>query len=221
MRPLQAGTHPKTMGSERRGEIHVAAIGGSVRPGSYTLKALRVVADELASRAGVSVDVIEPATLNLPPPGLDDGSASVQALRERVRAATGVVLATPEYHGSFSSVIKLVIENLGFPSALAGKPVALLGVAQGRIGAVKSLESLTGVCLHVGAIVLPGSVSVANVQTVFDGSGRLTDAAVERQLRRLASGLIDYILGAICPRVALEAMARAKEETDPPREGGA
>jgi len=40
-------------------------------------------------------------------------------------------LATPEYDGSLSSVMKLVIENLGFPSVLAGKPVALMGVGGG------------------------------------------------------------------------------------------
>ena len=57
-----------------------------------------------------------------------------------IRRSTGVVLATPEYHGSFSSVMKLMIENLGFPSVLAGKSVALLGVAGGSIGAIKSLE---------------------------------------------------------------------------------
>ena len=59
---------------------------------------------------------------------------------------------------------KLVIENLGFPSVLAGKPVALVGVAAGRIGAIKSLEQLRGVCSHVGALVLPGAVSVAGVR---------------------------------------------------------
>ena len=48
-----------------------------------------------------------------------------------------------------------MIENMGFPSVLAGKPVSLLGVAAGRIGAIKSLESLRGVCSHIGAIVLP------------------------------------------------------------------
>ena len=53
-----------------------------------------------------------------------------------------MVLATPEYHGSFSSVMKLLIENMGFPSVLAGKPISLLGVAAGRIGAIKSLENL-------------------------------------------------------------------------------
>lgn len=199
------------MEADQRGSIHIAAIGGSVRPANYTMKALRLVAEDLQAREGVSVDLIDPAGLDLPPPGLGDKDAATRELQERVRAATGVVLATPEYHGSFSSIMKLVIENLGFPSALAGKPVALLGVAQGRIGAIKSLESLAGVCLHVGAIVLPGSVSVARVHTVFDEQGRLTDPVIERQLRGLASGLLDYIRGAVCPRLALEAMVRASQ----------
>lgn len=205
------GASNSHMEADQKEQIRIAAIGGSVRPGSYTMKALRLVVEDLKAREEVAVDLIDPGQLDLPPPGLDGKHAATRELQQRVRAATGVVLATPEYHGSFSSVIKLVIENLGFPSALAGKPVALLGVAQGRIGAIKSLESLAGVCLHVGAIVLPGSVSVARVHTAFDEQGRPTDAAVERQLRGLASGLIDYIRGAVCPRLALEAMVRTKE----------
>ena len=59
--------------------------------------------------------------------------------------------------------MKLLIDNLGFPSALSGKPVALLGVAAGRIGAIKALEHLRSVASHVGAQVLPGPVSVASV----------------------------------------------------------
>ena len=65
-------------------------------------------------------------------------------------------MATPEYHGSLAAMMKLIIENLGFPSVLAGKPVALRGAAAGRIGALKSLEQLRGVCSHVGGIVVPG-----------------------------------------------------------------
>jgi NAD(P)H-dependent FMN reductase len=34
-----------------------------------------------------------------------------------VMEAGGVVLASPEYHGSFAAMTKLVIENMGFPSA--------------------------------------------------------------------------------------------------------
>jgi len=129
-------------------------------------------------------------------------------LRELISGATGVILSTPEYHGSFSSVVKLLIENLGFPSALSGKPLGLLGVAAGQIGAIKSLEHLRSVCSHIGAIVLPGPVSVARVQQVFDEEGNCLDAKVEAQLRRLATTLVDYIRQNICPRVAFEAMVR-------------
>lgn len=185
----------------------VVLISGSVRPGNYTAKALALVADEL-QRLGVAHGTIDPASLALPMPGLDPGSAAMKALQAKVKAATGVVLATPEYHGSFSSVIKLVIENLGFPSVLAGKPVGLLGVAAGAIGAIKSLEQLRGICSHVGAVVLPLHVSVANVQRVFDAEGRCLDPGIEKLVRGVAKGLLDYIQHSVCPAITLERLLR-------------
>jgi FMN reductase len=134
--------------------------------------------------------------------------ARADELQSAVRGATGVVLATPEYHGTFSSVMKLAIENLGFPSVLAGKPVALLGVAAGRIGAIKSLEHLRGVVSHVGGIVLPGPVSVAGVQDHFDADGRVTDEQIEASIRSVATNLLGYITRNICPRRCLEEMVR-------------
>lgn len=191
----------------RRG-IRIVAIPGSVRPGNFTGKALALVEDEIRKDPSLRLDVFDPAALALPLPGTDGGSAGAAALRQAVSAATGIILATPEYHGSYSSVIKLVIENLGFPSVLAGKPVALLGVAAGQIGAIKALEHLRSVCSHIGAVVLPGSVSVARVQDLFDEQGRCRDEATERRIRSVATTLLDYIRRNICPGVALEEMAR-------------
>ena len=190
--------------------IQIVAIQGTVRPGNFTAKALALVADELRKHDDVGVELIDPSTLNLPFPGMDGGGQGAKLLQEKVSAATGVILSTPEYHGSFSSVLKLVIENLGFPSILAGKPVALLGVAAGQIGAIKALEHLRSVCSHVGAIVLPGPVSVAGVQQLFDEQGRCLDQATEERIRGVATKLLDYIKGSICPRVALEEMVRQR-----------
>lgn len=190
-----------------RKDIHIVLIGGSVRPGNYTNKALRLVMDELEKEDEISVEHVDPADLDLPPPG-GDATEDSKRLTEAVRAATGLVLVTPEYHGSMSSVIKHVIESLGFPSGLSGKPVALLGVAAGAIGAIKSLEQLRGVCSHIGALVLPSTVSVAHVQKVFDEDGRCLDARVEGRVRSVADTLLDYIRGHICPGIALEQMVR-------------
>ena len=187
--------------------IRITCLLGTSRPRSYTGKALAVVADELDKDPDISVTVIDPAELDLGFPGHGSGAATAKMV-ESVKEATGLVLATPEYHGSFSAMMKLMIENLGFPSAMAGKPIALLGVAAGRIGAIKSLEQLRGVCSHVGAIVLPGPVSVANVKAAFDEDGNPTDPAIEQQVRSVATSLRDYIQQAVCPAYSLEALVR-------------
>ena len=190
----------------------IVAIQGSPRPGSYTEKALALVLDELKTENDMEIISINPVSLKLPFPGAGAPSEGSKFMEGAISSATGVVLATPEYHGSFSSLMKLAIENMGFPSVLAGKPVALLGVAAGRIGAIKSLEQLRSVCSHVGAIVLPGPVSVANVQHVFDTEGRCLDKETEKAIRGVAHSLVEYIHQNLCPRLALEEMVRGEDK---------
>jgi hypothetical protein len=43
---------------------------------------------------------------------------------------------------------------------------------------------------------------------MFDAEGNCLDAGVEKRVRSVAVNLIDYIRGSICPRIAMEAMAR-------------
>lgn len=189
--------------------IKITAICGSVRPENATSKALRVAVDALAAQPDVEVTTVQLEELDLPLPGLPARDPeALERFQGLVAGATGVLLASPEYHGGVSSPMKLAIDNLGFPSVLAGKPVALLGVAAGRIGAIKSLEQLRGICAHVGALVLPGAVSVAQVHRAFDEHGACVDEEVEAQIRGAASALIEHIRGAVCPRVHMEAMAR-------------
>ena len=91
---------------------------------------------------------------------------------------------------------------------MAGKPVALLGVADGQIGAIKALEHLRSVCSHIGAIVLPGIVSVAGVDKSFDNEGRCLDQKMDKRLRALAVNMINYIEKHISSREALEEVVR-------------
>ncbi len=191
--------------------IHVVVIGGSVRPGNFTGKAAALVVDELSRRENVTVQYLDPAEFDLPLPG-QPVTEDVQRLNEAVSGALGVIFATPEYHGSYSSVMKLIIDNLGFPSVLAGKPAALLGIAAGRIGAIKAVEHLRSVLSHVGAIVLPSPVSVAGVQQQFDEDGRCLDAETEKAIRGLADKLLTYIHDHICPKLSLEEMVRQQSK---------
>ena len=197
----------------------IVSISATSRPDNYTARALAIVNDELGHRERPPT-VFDARDLSLSFPG-QPPTEDAERLRSAVEGSLGVVIATPEYHGSFSAMTKLVIENLGFPSVLAGKPVALVGVAAGRIGAIKSLEQLRSVCSHVGALVLPGAVSVAGVRAAFElgalvlpgavsvaDEGNCTDEAVEDALRGIAGSLLEYVENYICPKYTLEAMVR-------------
>jgi NAD(P)H-dependent FMN reductase len=186
----------------------IVTISGSSRAASFTAKALAVVNDEL-SRSDFQLDTFEAASLHLDFPGRPP-TPDAARLRAAVKDAAGLVLATPEYHGGMSAMIKLCIENLGFPSAMASKPVALLGVASGRIGAIKSIEQLRGVCGHVGALVVPGAISVASVQGAFDADGRCTDAGTEAALRGLAASLLTFMRNYVCPKFIMESAVRGE-----------
>ena len=188
---------------------NIVCISGTSRPDNYTSRALAVVVHEFKTlKEPVSVFDARDLSLNFPGfPRTEDA----ERLRASVEAARGVVLATPEYHGGFSALTKLILENRGFPSLLKGKPVALLGVAAGRIGAIKSLEQLRGICSHTGALVLPGAVSIAGVQSAFDEDGNCTDAGVEKSLRGVAGALREFIKDYVCPKYTLEAMVREGE----------
>jgi len=193
--------------------IRIVVIGGSVRPANYTNRALKLVVKELEEQWDVIVDRIDPAELTLMLPGIESADSSKQEMQALVSKATGVILVTPEYHGSFSSVMKLIIDNLGFPSVLSGKPIGLVGVAAGVIGAIKALEHLRSVTSHIGGLVLPGPVSVAGVQKVFDDDGKCLDPAVEKRIRGAATNLMEYIEKHLCPRISLEEVVRGSPDT--------
>ena len=171
--------------------MHVTTICGSVREGSMTLKAAKRLTEHFATR-GAKTSLLCPRNVAVESLGGAFPEDYRDELHRMVTDADGIALCTPEYHGCFSSILMAVIENLGFPSILQGKPVVLLGAAAGRIGAIKALEHLRNVCSHCGAIVLPSSVSIANVHRVFQEDGSPLPE-VDQQIDHVAAELMSYL----------------------------
>lgn len=172
---------------------HIVAICGSMRNGSLTRRALARALKPLRHRPGVTVDVIDPCHMDLRFPGQEGAQALQGDLVARITRADGVLLATPEYHGSFSSVLKALLDSTGYPSALAGKPVALIGVAAGRPGAVKSLDHLRSVCAHMGGIVLPYPVSVPVADQVLPDDDICEDPEIAHMLKEIGEQLLRFV----------------------------
>jgi NAD(P)H-dependent FMN reductase len=149
-------------------DLTVLGLCGSLRPGSLTLKALEMV---LAAAGGprVRTELLHGERLRLPwCDGRHPGEAppEVAALLRQVEEAGALVLATPDYCGSFSGALKNALDWLA-PNGLAGKVVGLVSVAGGS-SADGSLMALREVCLRQAAWVVPVPVAVPLSNQVFD-----------------------------------------------------
>ena len=92
----------------------IVGIGGTTREGSSTEKAL-VVALAAAEARGARTVLLGGAflaTLPIYDPGPAGPTAEQQALADAVRAADGIIIATPGYHGSLSGVVKNALDTL-------------------------------------------------------------------------------------------------------------
>ena len=184
-----------TRNEAARCDVHVAALCGSLRgPRSATLKALRIAVREIES-AGATVDLIDLSDMDLPlreGPRDDDDHAGTRALKERVGKADGVLLGSPEYHNSFSGVLKNALDLLS-REELGGKLIGLLGVGGGATGAINTLGHLRYVVRGVGAWSLPAQVSIPFAGQAFDGD-RVRDPQLEERIRSFARELVRFTM---------------------------
>lgn len=170
----------------------IAIINGSIQKKNYTGYALQLVKNELEKQKDYSVVEINLKNFNLPFPGEKIENDDSPQLKKILKSSDAFILGTPEYNGTFTAKLKLMIENSGYPSPMKGKPISLLGVASGVLGAIKSLEHLRSVCAHIGGFTLPRVVSIANIEDKFDEQGNCIDQNAEKEIRSLAKNLINY-----------------------------
>ena len=173
--------------------ILIAGICGSLRgPESYTRKLLCHVMDEVA-RTGAATDFLDLAELPLPMCKAPDDRPEnkyAQELHRRIGLAHGIVLATPEYHNSYSGVLKNTLDLLSYEE-LSGKAFGLVGISGGDTGAVNALSHLRIVVRGVGGHCIPAQVSLPSVYRHFEGE-TLTDCTAIGRIRDFAISLVRF-----------------------------
>jgi NAD(P)H-dependent FMN reductase len=165
--------------------IQVAGICGSLRQESFSNMALQVALAG-AKEAGAQTRLIDLREYRLIfCDGKEDESGyptDVFKLREDVRAAQGIILATPEYHGGYSGVLKNALDLMGFEE-FEGKMLGLVGVSGGGMGAFGALNNLRAVGRALHAWVIPEQASIPQAWKVFDAAGNLQDSDLEKRLK--------------------------------------
>lgn len=165
-------------------DTHVAGVCGSLGDESATRVALQAALDG-AVAAGATVDLVDLRHLELPvfDPDADEPPGATR-LRDTLMAADAIILATPTYHGSYSSALKSALDHSGFDE-FEHKTVGLVAVGGGRFP-IPPLNHLREVCGSLDAWVLPRQVAIPRASSKV-ADGRLTDEELLDKLHALGA----------------------------------
>ncbi|MFB6169788.1 MAG: NADPH-dependent FMN reductase [Haloarculaceae archaeon] len=168
---------------------HVAALVGSLREASKSRVAARHALDACEA-AGATTDLVDLRELDLQVFDADDREAGDAAeLTRRVERADAILLATPMYHGSYSSVLKTAIDYCGFDE-FEHDTVGLLCVSGGAFP-VSALEHLRSVCRALDAWVLPYQAAIPHASRHVE-DGEITDDDLADRVATLGRELVEY-----------------------------
>lgn len=179
----------------------ILAFAGSTRTDSYNKKLARV-AGAGAAAAGATVTVVD--LRDYPLPLFDEDLEAAEGLPENARKLRelfldhdGLIIASPEYNGSLSAVLKNTIDWLsrrqGDEAPLVcfkGKVALLLAASPGGLGGMRALRHLNTILHGIQVLVIPGQKAIPSAFQVFDADG-ISDDKVRGDVERLAAELVD------------------------------
>ena len=167
----------------------IVAVSGSRRAGSTTRAALSVALDAAAA-AGAETDLLDLGAVDLPLYHPDeDAQGDSEALKRRVRAADGVLVGTPVYHGSYSSTFKNFHDFCG-STEYERTAVGLLATAGGgSYGG--ALEHLRATFRNVHAWTVPHEVGIRGASSVVDEAG-IRDDDLRERTERLGRVVVEH-----------------------------
>lgn len=188
--------------------MNIVAIPGALRAGSFNLKLAKALA--ALAPAGHSIDV---ATIRGIP--LYDGDVEtegfpdvVTALKDKVAAADGLLIVTPEYNGSIPGVTKNAIDWMSRPSSdiprvFGGKPAGVVGATPGPAGTRLAQTAWLPVFRALGVIPYFGNLLyVDGAAKVFDDDGNIVDAKVRDRAAKYVEGIFGFVARFAKPNTA-------------------
>jgi len=171
--------------------VKIVGLNGSLRPDSYSALALKQAAARVTA-LGAEMEILDVRALNLPfCDGGDDYSdyPDVARLQAAFKAADGMILATPEYHGSVSGVLKNALDLMSFEH-LDGKVAGCISVLGGQSNN-NALNHLRLILRWVHAWVIPEQIAIGQVWNAFSADGKLKDEKLAQRFDRFASSLVE------------------------------
>lgn len=160
--------------------MKVIGLSGSLRQDSYNSMALR--AAQRIAPAGMTIEIVDIRAIPLYDEDVRSKGepAAVVEIKEKIRDADAVLIATPEYNFSLPGVLKNALDWLSRPplAPFEEKLVAVMGASAGATGTARAQLDLRKVLIFLNAFTVnKPEVLIRDAAGKFDAEGELTDEA--------------------------------------------
>ena len=157
--------------------MNIEIISGSPRPTGSTRKAALYLQRWLQRETGHQAGLIDMKDWNLPPvqsifKSVEETPEPYRELSRRVFEADAFILVTPEYNGSYSPVMKNMLDH--FPRQ-RHKAFGLVTASPGSLGGVRASQQLLLLVPGMFGVASPYLLIIPRIDQKFDAEGNLTD----------------------------------------------
>lgn len=171
---------------------------GSLKQTSLNHKLAELVAQRLVA-ANMKVDLARFSEFDAPSYSEDVQNttgfpAPIELWKQRILAADGLVIVSPEYNFSIPGGLKNGIDWLSRyrPTPVARKPILLLSASPGLVGGNRALWALRVPLESMGSHVHPNMFSLASASDAFSPHGDLKNEALAQKLTENVMAFVDY-----------------------------
>jgi FMN reductase len=171
--------------------VKIVGIAGSLRPDSYSQVALQIAAQKVAA-LGATVEILDLRQMQLPfCDGGDDypNYPDVKRLQDTVASADGLILVSPEYHGSISGVLKNTLDLMSFDQ-LSGKVAGFMSILGGQSNS-NTLNDLRVILRWVHAWSIPEQIAIGQAWQAFTPEGKISDQKLDKRFDLFAQSLVE------------------------------
>jgi FMN reductase len=171
--------------------VKIVGINGSLRTDSHSYQAL-VLAAQRVEALGAEVEILDLRQIQLPFCNGGEEYADypdVKRMRDAVSSANGLILATPEYHGSVSGVLKNALDLMSFEH-LSGKVTGLISVLGGQANS-NALNDLRLIIRWVHGWCIPEQIAIGQAWNAFSPEGKLLDEKLSQRFDQFAQSLVE------------------------------
>ena len=164
--------------------MNIEIISGSPRENSVTHRVALFLQKLLTERTAHTVNIIDSREWDLPLlqhifVSVDATPEEFKPLSKRMFDAHAFILVTPEYNGSYTPVMKNLLDH--YPKQ-SHKAFGIVTASTGIMGGIRATQQMQLLINALFGIASPHMLVVGNVDKKFDEDGNLLDEAYQKNI---------------------------------------